>query len=455
MVRPLWVLIVIAALISVASSQDKNVAPPKKDGKPDARLGLVASSLGIPAVPGYSDDNSGGDALPIPVIGGGGSQGDLANYGGGGGGGGHQGGSGPCQCVPIEQCPSSNGGLQGGHGPVNEGPHGGVDPGLDPGYGQGGDGSSGGVNPPKDGAGVIDIRIVNRPPGPGGVQCLAGQVFCCGNNHGGPTTPLYPGGGYTKCGSRQFLNVPGWSQEYGQAQFGAYPWMAVILGKGNNYIGAGALLNSYYVLTAAHKVQSWKQGSYMKVRFGEWNAKDDDEPFKNIEIEVERIDIHPEFNPDNLYNDIAVIKLAQPLDVNAYPHIKPVCLPQAYGNYVGNRCYVAGFGKDAFGNGKHSFIMKEVDLPIVESNTCENLLRGTRLGRYFELNRKSFICAGGEEGKDACTGDGGSPLVCENSGVWSVVGLVAWGIGCADYAVPGVYVNVPNYLQWIESKIYY
>lgn len=34
--------------------------------------------------------------------------------------------------------------------------------------------------------------------------------------------------------------------------------MAVILGKGNNYIGAGALLNANYVLTAAHKVQSWK-----------------------------------------------------------------------------------------------------------------------------------------------------------------------------------------------------
>lgn len=194
----------------------------------------------------------------------------------------------------------------------------------------------------------------------------------------------------------------------------------------------------------------------MKVRFGEWNAKEDDEPYKNVEVDIESVTIHPGFNPQNLQNDVALVRLANPIDTKGYPHIKSVCLPEQGYQYTGQRCWVAGFGKDAFGGGRHSYIMKEVDLPIMDSNECEQRMRTTRLGKYFQLNRYSFLCAGGEEGKDACTGDGGSPLVCETGkgGLWQVVGLVAWGIGCADYGIPGVYVNVPNYVDWINEEIY-
>ena len=63
------------------------------------------------------------------------------------------------------------------------------------------------------------------------------------------------------------------------------------------------------------------------------------------------------------------------------------------------------------------------------------------------------MCAGGERGKDACEGDGGSPLVCEVNGGWKVAGLVSWGIGCGTPGVPGVYANVAYYRQWIDSIV--
>jgi len=64
---------------------------------------------------------------------------------------------------------------------------------------------------------------------------------------------------------------------------------------------------------------------------------------------------------------------------------------------------VTGWGKDAFGsNGMYQSILKEVDVPVVSSANCQTALRGTRLGSAFVLDN-SFMCAGGEAGKDACT----------------------------------------------------
>ncbi len=62
------------------------------------------------------------------------------------------------------------------------------------------------------------------------------------------------------------------------------------------------------------------------------------------------------------------------------------------------------------------------------------------------------ICAGGEEGRDACEGDGGAPLVCQSpSGRFYVVGLVGWGLGCGLDGVPGVYTRVHKYRRFIED----
>lgn len=55
--------------------------------------------------------------------------------------------------------------------------------------------------------------------------------------------------------------------------------------------------------------------------------------------------------------------------------------------------------------------LRKVELPIVDNNYCEQLLRTTRLGPYFGLYG-TFICAGGETNKDTCQGDGGAALIC-------------------------------------------
>ena len=65
--------------------------------------------------------------------------------------------------------------------------------------------------------------------------------------------------------------------------------------------------------------------------------------------------------------------------------------------YAGQRCFVTGWGKDAFINGDYQQVLKEVDVPVVTNGQCEAMLRQTRLGSDFNLH-PGFMCAGGEEG---------------------------------------------------------
>ena len=51
-------------------------------------------------------------------------------------------------------------------------------------------------------------------------------------------------------------------------------------------------------------------------------------------------------------------------------------------------------------------------------------------------------------------GDSGGPLIRLNSdGLYELVGLTSWGIGCAS-DTPGVYADVYFYRNWIENNKY-
>lgn len=129
----------------------------------------------------------------------------------------------------------------------------------------------------------------------------------------------------------------------------------------------------------------------------------------------------------------------------------PLCLPDEKDVFEsGKYCTVTGWGK-ASESAATTDKLKFVKVPIVGHATCESQFRDSKLGRRFRLH-ESFVCAGGEEGLDSCTNDGGSPLVCPRSdGSFVLAGLVSWGLDCGLKNVPGAYTNVRFLLKWIKS----
>lgn len=71
---------------------------------------------------------------------------------------------------------------------------------------------------------------------------------------------------------------------------------------------------------------------------------------------------------------------------------------------------------------------------------------------------EKILCAGVlAGGKDTCQGDSGGPLMIaplsNRKSIFYQIGIVAYSIGCARINIPGVYTNVPKFINWIEEKI--
>lgn len=242
------------------------------------------------------------------------------------------------------------------------------------------------------------------------------------------------------------------------SEFGEYPWHVAILtntGGSRNYICGGALIDCSHILTAAHCVKSLYPEEIM-VRIGDWDAASKSELYKDASHEVSDIFIHERFYAGSLHNDIAVLRLHHKIQWSSMPHVAPICLPNPQKQPMsGSKCWVTGWGKDAFlQQGDYQAILQEVDVNVVDPRTCQNALQRAGLGNRFAMHH-GWLCAGGEEGKDACSGDGGGPLVCgtEHGHGATLAGLVSWGVGCGERGVPGVYTNIANYVNWIYETI--
>ncbi|XP_043738407.1 ovochymase-1-like [Cervus elaphus] len=226
-----------------------------------------------------------------------------------------------------------------------------------------------------------------------------------------------------------------------------WPWQVGLRFLGNHQCG-GAIINSIWILTAAHCVQSKNNPLFWTVLAG-----DHDRTLKESTEQVRRakhIVMHEDFDTRSYDSDIALIQLSSALEFNSV--VRPVCLPHSLEPLFSSEiCVVTGWGSVSKEGGLASRL-QQIQVPVLEREVCERTYYSAHLGGISE----KMICAGfaASGGKDVGQGDSGGPLVCKHEkGPFVLYGIASWGAGCGQPRKPGVFARVSGFLDWIQSKI--
>ncbi|XP_054162299.1 protein masquerade-like [Oppia nitens] len=231
---------------------------------------------------------------------------------------------------------------------------------------------------------------------------------------------------------------------------GEWCWQTALINSQNQYLCGGTLISAQWVLSAAHCITNLvRNGETIYVRVGDHDLTSQVGSRGAQTQKVSTTYIHHNHNGQTLDNDIALLKLESPVEFNE--NVCLVCLPaRGSKRKPGKRCTVTGYGyKDE--TGPIALRIREAEVPIVDDQECTVRVNSVT-EKLFILPASSF-CAGGDEGNDACQGDGGSGLVCEVDNYYELTGLVSWGFGCGRSGVPGVYVKVSAFVGWINQII--
>ncbi|CAG7833158.1 unnamed protein product, partial [Allacma fusca] len=200
------------------------------------------------------------------------------------------------------------------------------------------------------------------------------------------------------------------------ARPGEFPWqvsLQYVTGGVMTHNCGGIIIDETHIVTATHCEYSRYQ-----VVAGAHSIQQNETTQQRIT--ALRFVPHPEFTIF-LRNDIAVITLSSPLVFN--DRVKPLRLPPAGANPVGQLCVASGWGNaNPIGETPPIYpdVLQAFNLTVISNEECQE----RQSESYID---ETMICAHySSGGKSACGGDSGGPLICSDDQGPYLTGVASW-----------------------------
>lgn len=183
-----------------------------------------------------------------------------------------------------------------------------------------------------------------------------------------------------------------------------YPWTMALFIKINGnltFLCGASLLGPKVAVTVIHNIPENLEKQFLVLRAGEFDLTNDREWLPHQDRVVSRIVRHPKYNNSTHIYDIALLFWDEPLDMNR-GNVNTICLPSENEIFDNLQCSVTGWGTSNLDpSARISNEMKYLQIKVVEKPECERSINEAANQSNFILD-SSFICAGGESGKDTC-----------------------------------------------------
>lgn len=222
-------------------------------------------------------------------------------------------------------------------------------------------------------------------------------------------------------------------------QFAAH----VILSLPNGKTCGGEVIDSAHILTAStcifNEYNELLSPNVVTVS-GKWNLTASTLTPQLIDLNVAAIYAHPQYDPYSKENDIAVLRLATDLPLEAGILQPSMSKADLTTRIVADStsCLLAGLDSN-----DSSSELSYTRLPIFNRIECNQNEEYT-----FEIKDK-MICAGTTTSDSLiCEVDIGSGLYCNGN----LTGILSFGAGCGN-RYPGVFTQVRMYNHWIRQQL--